>query len=176
MSASARPAHLYRVVPLDVWERDVIATSSRELARAELDVRTGFLHLSTTAQLRETLRRYFAGVAVQVLRFHTEALATLDLRWEQVAERGSDYFPHLYADTLPLDTPFLDATATLLPRSSSADDHVHDDDDDHVVTHDAPPEFLFKSNLLHVHTLKPRTVADSGPGRAQTGRQQRRCC
>ena len=59
-----------------------------------LDLRDGFIHLSTSAQTRETAAKWFAGQADLVL-------ATIDLAalgeavvWE--ASRGGALFPHVY--------------------------------------------------------------------------------
>ncbi len=84
------------------------------------DRRDGFIHLSTAAQLAETARKYFSGVADLVLL--TVSVEDLEsyalparmaapvspkenkagvplLRWEP--SRGGDLFPHLYGG-LPL--------------------------------------------------------------------------
>ena len=58
------------------------------------DLRDGFIHLSTAAQLTATRARHFAGVAgVYALELDADALGAA-LRWE--ASRGGDLFPHLY--------------------------------------------------------------------------------
>lgn len=61
---------------------------------SELDRADGFIHLSTAAQTRETLSKWFSGRAGL-------ALATVDLaalgaavRWE--TSRGGELFPHVY--------------------------------------------------------------------------------
>ena len=66
---------------------------------APVDLADGFVHLSTAAQLDETVARHFAG--------HDDLhLAAVDLavlgdavKWER--SRGDDLFPHIYAP-LPL--------------------------------------------------------------------------
>ncbi len=58
-----------------------------------LDLADGYVHLSTSAQVRETARRYYSGQArVRLLQFVAATLG--DLRWEK--SRGGDLFPHLY--------------------------------------------------------------------------------
>ena len=64
-----------------------------------VDAADGFMHFSTAAQLRETLRKHFAGQGDLVLLAVAEA-ALADLRWEP--SRGGQLFPHLYRP-LPLD-------------------------------------------------------------------------
>lgn len=66
---------------------------------APVDIADGFIHLSTRAQLSETVAKHFAG--------QTELhIATIDLialgdavKWEP--SRGGQLFPHVYSD-LPL--------------------------------------------------------------------------
>ena len=68
-------------------------------AGAPIDLADGFVHLSTAAQVDETVRKHFAGQA----DLHVAAidLAVLGdaVKWEP--SRGGDLFPHVYAP-LPL--------------------------------------------------------------------------
>ncbi|WP_288456328.1 DUF952 domain-containing protein [uncultured Sphingomonas sp.] len=65
---------------------------------APIDLADGYVHLSTEAQLTETVDKHFAGqedlhvVAVD-LAAHDDAI-----RWEP--SRGGQLFPHLYAPML----------------------------------------------------------------------------
>jgi uncharacterized protein (DUF952 family) len=69
-------------------------------AGAPVDVADGFIHMSTAAQLEETLRKHFAGIeALYIAAVDVAALGPL-IRWEP--SRGGALFPHLYG-TLPLD-------------------------------------------------------------------------
>ena len=64
------------------------------------DLRDGFIHLSTAAQVAETARRYFSNIIdLRLVAFDAASLGE-DLRWEP--SRGGALFPHLYA---PLPTP-----------------------------------------------------------------------
>jgi|LakMenEpi03Aug12_release.lakeMendotaPanAssembly.Ray.scaffolds.fasta_scaffold1680456_2 uncharacterized protein (DUF952 family) len=57
------------------------------------DLRDGFIHLSTDAQLPGTLERHFAGVdGLVVVQVAVEGDPLL--RWEE--SRGGALFPHLY--------------------------------------------------------------------------------
>ncbi len=75
------------------------AALSGHYAGMPVDAQDGFIHLSTAAQLPETLRLHFRGRGDLVLI----AVRTTDiadhLRWEP--SRGGDLFPHLYVP-LPL--------------------------------------------------------------------------
>jgi len=63
------------------------------------DVRDGFLHFSTAAQLAETLARHYAGRDGLVLLEVDPAALGGALKWEP--SRGGDLFPHLYAGLTP---------------------------------------------------------------------------
>jgi uncharacterized protein (DUF952 family) len=84
---------VYKVCSRSEWEAAVAAGAYRG---SEVDRRDGFIHLSTGAQLAETLRRHFAGRRDLVLvAFDAESLAAW-LRWEP--SRGGDLFPHVYGE------------------------------------------------------------------------------
>lgn len=65
-------------------------------AGAPVDLADGYIHLSTEAQLVETLLKHFAGQAD--LWLATVDLVALhdDLRWEP--SRGGQLFPHVYSE------------------------------------------------------------------------------
>ena len=59
-----------------------------------IDIKDGYVHFSTAAQLAETLRLHFAGQGkLVVFSVRTYDLGTA-LHWEP--SRGGDLFPHLY--------------------------------------------------------------------------------
>lgn len=64
------------------------------------DVRDGFIHFSTAAQLAATAAKYFAGRTDLVLVEVDAARLGPALQFEP--SRGGDLFPHLYG-ALPLD-------------------------------------------------------------------------
>ena len=66
---------------------------------APVDLADGYIHLSTTDQLAETLNKHFAGQSdLVILAVDLEPLGD-DVRWE--VSRGGALFPHVYA-YLPL--------------------------------------------------------------------------
>lgn len=84
---------IYKVCPAAEW-RD--ATAAGAYRGSAVDLRDGFIHFSTGAQLAETLRRHFAGQRDLVLvAVDPDALGAA-LRWEP--SRGGDLFPHLYGE------------------------------------------------------------------------------
>jgi uncharacterized protein (DUF952 family) len=64
-------------------------------AGALVDLADGYVHLSTAAQVAETLARHFAGQSdLWIAAVDLEALGSA-IRWEE--SRGGALFPHLYA-------------------------------------------------------------------------------
>ncbi len=92
---SDRPLTAYKVLTAEQ-----MATLERDgtFAGAPVDMADGYIHLSTAAQLTETVDRHFAGqddlhvVAVD-LAAHGDAV-----KWEE--SRGGQLFPHLYGPML----------------------------------------------------------------------------
>jgi uncharacterized protein (DUF952 family) len=79
----------------------LVALEHGSFAGAPIDVNDGYIHLSTAAQLDETVERHFAGQAdLAVAAVDLEALGSA-LCWEP--SRGGQLFPHLYG-RLTLDT------------------------------------------------------------------------
>lgn len=85
---------IYKIVSRAEWEA---AEAAGRFEGSEVDRRDGFIHLSTSRQVRETAARHFAGRQDLVL-VEVDA-PRLPLRWEP--SRGGDRFPHLY-EPLPL--------------------------------------------------------------------------
>jgi uncharacterized protein (DUF952 family) len=92
---SERPTTAYKVLTAEqmaALERD------RQFAGAPVDLADGYIHLSTAAQLTETVDKHFAGqsdlhvVAVDLGSFGGT------LKWEE--SRGGQRFPHLYEPLL----------------------------------------------------------------------------
>lgn len=66
---------------------------------APVDLADGYIHLSTEAQLTETVDRHFAGQSdLHVVAVDLAVLGDA-VKWEP--SRGGQLFPHIYAD-LPL--------------------------------------------------------------------------
>ncbi|MFN3433294.1 MAG: DUF952 domain-containing protein [Sphingomonas sp.] len=95
---SELPLTAYKVLTADqmaALERD------GRLEGAPVDLADGFIHLSTAAQLTETVDKHFAGQT----DLHVAAVDLgsygASLKWEE--SRGGQMFPHLY-EPLRLDT------------------------------------------------------------------------
>jgi uncharacterized protein (DUF952 family) len=90
------PELIYKIVPLAAWRS---ACSVGIYAGSSDDLRDGFIHFSTAAQLAETARRHFSGQSDLLLVAVSTATLGQNLKWEP--SRGGALFPHLHA---PLDT------------------------------------------------------------------------
>ena len=81
---------LYKILPAGLWR----AAQARGVFEGSgVDLKDGFIHLSTGGQMRETAARHFAGQdGLLLVGFGEEKLA--NLRWEP--SRGGDLFPHVH--------------------------------------------------------------------------------
>jgi uncharacterized protein (DUF952 family) len=102
------PTIIYKICVSVLWHE---AELKGAFGGAGIDVRDGFIHFSTAAQVRETAAKHFAGAAdLTLVAADADALGAA-LKWE--VSRGGDLFPHLYgplplaavlwAEPLPLD-------------------------------------------------------------------------
>lgn len=91
----SRPTTAYKV--LTAPEMGDLEAGSFE--GAPIDIQDGYIHLSTAAQLTETVDKHFAGQSdLHIAAVDLEAMGEA-VKWEE--SRGGQLFPHLYAD-LPL--------------------------------------------------------------------------
>ena len=87
---------IYRLLTSELWQR---AQAAGSFLGSEHDLRDGFIHFSTAAQLAETAARHYAGAPDLLLLGVSVAALGGALRWEP--SRGGALFPHLYGP-LPL--------------------------------------------------------------------------
>jgi uncharacterized protein (DUF952 family) len=89
-------ATVYKICEQDAWRN---AAAAGVFRGSDVDVRDGFIHFSTAAQVAETAAKHFGQKRDLVLvAVDGDALGP-PLRWER--SRGGDLFPHLYAE-LPI--------------------------------------------------------------------------
>ncbi|MEE2950768.1 Uncharacterized conserved protein, DUF952 family [Fulvimarina manganoxydans] len=88
---------IYKIVPRPLWRE---AEAKGRFEGAPVDLKDGYIHFSTGAQVRETAERHFSGEDdLLLLAIDADALGDA-LKWER--SRGGQLFPHLYGP-LPLD-------------------------------------------------------------------------
>lgn len=100
---------VYKIEGREAWQDAERRGAYRGSA---VDARDGFIHLSSAAQLAETVARHFAGRDdLLLVAVNPEPLGEA-LKWEP--SRGGALFPHLYGE-LPLGA-VLSVTALPLGR------------------------------------------------------------
>ena len=88
-------SRVYKIVARAAWDE---AVAEGRFDGAAIDLKDGYIHLSTAAQAEDTARLHFHGQAGLVLvALPVETLGGA-LKWEP--SRGGQLFPHLYG---PLD-------------------------------------------------------------------------
>lgn len=89
-------SRVYKICSASQW---IACENNGALPPSPVDVRDGYIHMSTAAQVRETARLHFVGQDdLWLLAIDTAVLGDA-LRWEP--SRGGALFPHVYGD-LPL--------------------------------------------------------------------------
>jgi len=85
--------HIYKIVTQAQWD-DALANDV--FKGAPVDFADGFIHFSTSGQMRETAQKHFHGQKnLLLVEVETQQLGAA-LKWE--TSRGGALFPHLYAD------------------------------------------------------------------------------
>ena len=89
-------SHVYKILPRTEW---IAAQDAGAFEGSAIDLRDGYIHLSTADQAAETARLHFADRdGLVLLKLRADTLADR-LKWEP--SRGGQLFPHLYG---PLDS------------------------------------------------------------------------
>jgi uncharacterized protein (DUF952 family) len=81
----------YKVLTADQWA----ALNAGAFQGAPIDIADGFIHLSTTSQLTETVDRHFSGQKGLIIAAIDLAALGDSVRWEP--SRQGQLFPHAYA-------------------------------------------------------------------------------
>ena len=90
-AASVTDTIAYKVLAADEWA----ALAAGSFQGAPIDKADGFIHLSTAAQLTETVDRHFSGQKDLVIAAIDLAALGQSVRWEP--SRHGQLFPHVYA-------------------------------------------------------------------------------
>jgi uncharacterized protein (DUF952 family) len=83
---------IYKVLTGDQWA----AAEAGGPVQAPVDVKDGYVHFSTAAQLQSTLGKWFRGQRGCILASFDSDDFGADLKWEPA--RAGDLFPHVYGD------------------------------------------------------------------------------
>jgi uncharacterized protein (DUF952 family) len=82
----------YKITTVEEWQS---ALTRGMFEGSKLDLKDGYIHLSTAGQVLDTARLHFSGQENLVLVALTESSVAPALKWE--ASRGGQLFPHVYA-------------------------------------------------------------------------------
>lgn len=94
----SRPTTAYKVLTAD----QMAELEGGSFAGAPVDLTDGYIHLSTEAQLTETVDKHFAGQDdLHVAAVDLDAIGDA-VKWEE--SRGGQLFPHIYGGPLLLET------------------------------------------------------------------------
>jgi uncharacterized protein (DUF952 family) len=100
---------IYKICPASAWREAERQGAYRGSAD---DLRDGFIHFSTAAQVAETAKKHFFGqTGLFLIEVDADMLGDR-LRWEP--SRNDEMFPHLYGE---LDLGAVTAVRELRPRS-----------------------------------------------------------
>jgi uncharacterized protein (DUF952 family) len=105
---------IYKICPASAWRE---AERRGVFLGSEVDLRDGFIHFSTAAQVAETAQKHFFGQTGLFLIAVDADLLGAALRWEP--SRGGALFPHLYGE---LDLGAVTAVRDLRARSDGGHD------------------------------------------------------
>ena len=84
-------SRVYKILSRQAWDA---AVAAGRFEGAAIDLKDGYIHLSTGAQAQETARLHFRGQSgLVVAAFEADALGAA-LKWEP--SRAGQLFPHLY--------------------------------------------------------------------------------
>lgn len=93
---TAYPTIAYKVLTADQW---AAFQAAGDFTGAPIDVKDGYIHLSTASQLTETVDKHFVGqTGLWVAAVDLTKLGDA-VKWEP--SRGGQLFPHIYG-TLPM--------------------------------------------------------------------------
>jgi uncharacterized protein (DUF952 family) len=113
VSPMRSPDFVYKVSTRAVYDASIAAGHFKGMP---VDARDGYIHLSTAAQLAETLRLHFAGEADLILFAVRSYDLGSGLRWEP--SRGGQLFPHHYGQ-LPMSAVTQRASVTVAADGSA---------------------------------------------------------
>jgi len=83
---------IYKIAPKSLWAE---ALAKGQFDGAPVDLADGFIHFSTSEQVRETASKHFAHQSDLLLIAIEAELLGPQLKWEP--SRGGALFPHLYS-------------------------------------------------------------------------------
>lgn len=94
-----KPEYVYKLLTQQQWQTVQANSLTAEYA-SDLDLRDGYIHLSTASQVQPVATKYFADTpSVVVLKVNFAKIAPM-VKWEPNSK--GELFPHVYG-TIPQD-------------------------------------------------------------------------
>lgn len=84
------PRLIYKILTHEEWKK----FKQKKNFFTGLDMRSGFVHLSTKKQVDDTIKKYFFDYSILVLVGFKSADLKKSLKWE--TSRDGNLFPHFY--------------------------------------------------------------------------------
>ena len=84
---------IYKVCTKEEWDHAII---NKFYIGSEIDIKDGFIHLSTKKQLNETVVKHFRGKKNLIIISFISNKIQDNLKWEE--SRNGDLFPHYYGN------------------------------------------------------------------------------
>lgn len=90
--SESNPEFVFKILDTETWS----AAGTDLVPAMPIDIKDGYIHLSTAEQLAETLALHFKGQSdVTILAIRTAGIEQ-NIKWEP--SRGGQLFPHVYGD------------------------------------------------------------------------------
>ncbi len=86
-----KESFVYRVMLNNEWDE---FKKKKKFFGNKLDIQSGFIHLSTKSQIKNTIEKYYKNEdSIIIFKIHVKDIAK-NLKWE--ISRNNQLFPHLY--------------------------------------------------------------------------------
>lgn len=86
-----KESFVYRVMLNNEWDE---FKKKKKFFGNKLDIQSGFIHLSTKSQIKNTIEKYFKNEnSIIIIKINVKDIAK-NLKWE--ISRNNQLFPHLY--------------------------------------------------------------------------------
>ena len=86
-----KESFVYRVMLNNEWDE---FKKKKKFFGNKLDIQSGFIHLSTKSQIKNTIKKYFKNEnSIIIFKINVKDIAK-NLKWE--ISRNNQLFPHLY--------------------------------------------------------------------------------
>lgn len=86
-----RPAFIYKILQIPEWQT---LQTEGEFTGSPVDLKDGFIHMSTASQVQGTLDKHYTKGVDLILAQIEASLVSAEIKYE--VSRGGAEFPHIY--------------------------------------------------------------------------------